>query len=109
EGRIPVLVAQRQPAEIVLGVGSIDGDDVIVLELHGDQAAFLTAIALQLIRKPETPREAVRETVDHREGLLLAKDGRTRVALLERGIPEFMIAGHFDLDLPALRLRLLQA
>ena len=53
-----MLVAQRQAAEVVLGVRRVDRDDVELREFRGDEAAFLAAVALELVGEPEALGES---------------------------------------------------
>ena len=108
ESGVPMLVPQREAAEVVFGVWRIDGDDVELREFRSDDPAFLAAIALELIGELEAPGERLRKAVDDRERLLLREDRRPGIALLDGRISILVIIGQVDLDLAPLGLGLLQ-
>src|SRR5580698_493350 len=49
EGGIPLFIAQREPAQVVLGIRRIHGDHEELGELRGDDTALLRAVALQFV------------------------------------------------------------
>ena len=104
-----MFVAQRQAAQVVLGVRRVHRDDEELVELGGDDAAFLGAVALQLVGEREALGEVLRKAIDDIERLVLGEDRGARIALLDGGVPILVIAGQVDLDLAALGLGFLQA
>src|ERR1700685_2650204 len=64
KSRIPMLVAQSEPAQVVLGIRRIHGDHEELGELRRDDAALLRAVALQLVGEAESLGEFVRKTID---------------------------------------------
>src|ERR1700730_8202828 len=106
--RIPMLEAQIQPAEVVLGVRRIHGDHVIVFEFSRDDPALIGAVASQLVRETEARSKLRRITVDDGDRLLLGKNGRSRIALFGRRVPVLAVARQIDFNLPAFSLGLLE-
>src|SRR5271155_556425 len=53
ERRIPMLVPQGEPAQIVLGIRRIHGDNKELGELRRDDAAFLGTVAPELVGEAE--------------------------------------------------------
>ena len=109
EGRVPVLVAQCQPAEVFLGIGGIHRDDMEISVFRRDHAAFVGAVAFQFVGKLVAVGERLRESVGDFQRLLLGEDRGARVALFHRGVPVLVVAGQVDFDLPAFGLGFLQA
>ena len=78
---IPVFMSQLEPREVVLGVRSVDRDDVKLLELGGDHTSFIPRVALELVGERELLGEAVGKAVDDLERFLLREDSRARITL----------------------------
>src|SRR5258708_17452457 len=78
--RIPMLVPQRQPAQVVLGIGSIDGDHKKLGELRRDNPAFLRAVALQFVGEAEALGEFVWKTIDDVQRLVPRENRHSRIA-----------------------------
>ena len=85
-----------QALEPVLGVGHIDADQIEVFVFQRDAAA-LVAVGLGT------------DAHVHGEGGMPGEDGGTGVALLLGVVPVLLIAGEGKIDLPGLKLGLLQA
>src|SRR5580692_1151188 len=64
KSRIPLLVAQREPAQVIFGIRCIDGDHKELGELGRYDAALLRAVALQFVGEAETLGEFTWKTVD---------------------------------------------
>src|ERR1700722_9469113 len=107
--RIPMLVAQSEPAQVVLGVRGIHSDHEKLGELRRDDAALLRAVALQLIGEAEALGEFVRKTIDDLQRFPLGEYRSSRIALLHRRVPILEGIGQLDFDLAAFSLGLLQA
>src|ERR1700684_4289320 len=107
--RIPMLMAQRQPAQVVLGVGRVHRDDKKFCELSGDDPALLRAVALQFIGESKLFGEVDGKAVDDFRRLLLGKYRRSRVTFLQRRVPVLAVIGQLDFNLPPLGLGLLEA
>src|SRR5580704_11572104 len=106
--RIPMLVSQRQPAQVVLGIGRIDGHHEKLGELRRDDPALLRAVALQFVREAEALGEFVWKSIDGVQRLVLGEYRRSRIALFHRRVPVLAVAGKLDFDLAAFGLGLLQ-
>ncbi len=106
-----MLVAQRQAAQIVLGVRRVHRHDKELLELRRDDAAFLAVQSrLSFVGEREaSSRIRSGKPLITSSGFVLGEDRRARVALLHGRVPILVIAGQIDFDLAALRFRFLQA
>src|SRR5580693_7546580 len=107
KSRIPMLVPQSEPAQVILGIRRIHGDHEELGELRRDDAALLRAVALELVGEAETLGEFAGETVDDLQRFLLGEDRGSRIALLERGVPILAVVGQVDFNLAAFGLGLL--
>ncbi len=105
---IPMLEAQRDAAQVVLGIGRVHRHDVELGKFRGDDPSFIGAVALQFVGKREALREIAWKAVDDGQRLLLGKNRCSRIALFDRRIPVLAVIGQVDFDLPALSLGLLQ-
>ncbi len=104
KGRIPLLVAKGDAAQIVLCVRSIDGHQPKIAEFSGDDAALGRRIAVGIRCDAEFLAYFFRQAVDDRERLYLCKDRRARIALFMRGIPILLVARQNDFGLTLLGL-----
>src|SRR5216684_1747175 len=93
ESRIPVLEAQRQAAEVVLGVRRVNRHDIEFLEFRRHDPALLGAVALQFVGKREALRKLERKAVDDGQRLLLGENRGTGITLLHGGIPVLAVIG----------------
>src|SRR5690606_41769133 len=85
--RVPVLVAQRDAAEILLGIGRVHGDDEEFFVLGRDDTAFAAGVALELVGELVALGDFIGEAVDHGQRFGLAENGGARIALLDGGVP----------------------
>src|SRR6202044_285542 len=107
--RIPMLVPQGEPAQVILGIRRIHSDHEELGELRRDDAALLRAVALQLVGEAESLGEFVRKTIDDLQRFPLGEYRSSRIALLHRRVPILEGIGQLAFDLAAFSLGLLQA
>ena len=84
-----------QPSQTVLGIGCIHCNHIIVRVFQRDYSALVIVFLDS-------------DAVCDRQRFLLCKNRRPGIALFLRIIPELFIARQLHLDLPRLKLRLLQ-
>ena len=104
-----MLVAQRQPTQILLRVRRVHRHHIKFVVFGGDDAALAARIALQFVGKLVALGDGVGKTVDHIERFALAENRRAGIAFFHRRIPVLAVIGQIDLHLIALGLGFLQA
>lgn len=103
KGRIPGL-AQRNAAEVVLGIRRINGYYPELLKFSGHDAAFFVWVAVSVTGYLVLVDYILRKAVDDLQRRGFAKNGRAAVAWLVGGVPKLGVAGHIEADLVGLSL-----
>lgn len=98
KSRVPASVAQGNAAEVVLGVGRVNRDDIEVLILRGDDAAFGVRVAIS-IGQGIFGQEGFGEIMTDAVGLDFAEQSRAGVAFFDCGIQRDVVFGQVEDDI----------
>src|SRR5512146_666417 len=104
-----MFMAERNAAEVIFGVGRVDGHDPELIEFGGDYPALLVGVAKAIAADLVLFDNVLRKAVDGLQRRNFTQDGGSAVAGLFGRIPKGVVTIEFENYLFRLGLDLLQA